>query len=340
LKSAPSENDVNASTPSSGEAAVRAKPTPAGRITAWTSRGILTAVILVAGLSFGRQVLQWWRADETGPIAAGRAADSGGLLDPSFGPVELRFGDLDARLAVRKMTGAQSEAAAALRAMAVETMPRAAEPTKPALDAERRLVAKLANEESIAEKAGSWRLHALSKDVPVLIGIRLGGESRANGRADRNDCAESEWSRRVEGRIALWAVGVPSSTDGWTLYTFLFGGSDAGPSADDAEIGLPSIPLPPGAKPTMSLGAARGTRWVAFGGKEGDLSEWRTFYDRWFAQHGWSASEGWRERAGRIGARFRADARNGEAPAAVVDLWLWRDAESGRPRGIVLRGGN
>ena len=35
----------------------------AKRISAWTTRGLLTLMVLVAGLGFGRQVLKWWAAD-------------------------------------------------------------------------------------------------------------------------------------------------------------------------------------------------------------------------------------------------------------------------------------
>ena len=44
----------------------------AKRISSWTTNSLLTLLVLVAGLGFGRQVLKWWRADASPP--AGRAS--------------------------------------------------------------------------------------------------------------------------------------------------------------------------------------------------------------------------------------------------------------------------
>ena len=64
----------------------------ARRISAWTTNGLLTVIILVAGLGFGRQVLHWWAADTRAKTASGTPSAGDGLGDPSQ-PHVLQFGD-------------------------------------------------------------------------------------------------------------------------------------------------------------------------------------------------------------------------------------------------------
>ena len=39
----------------------------AQRISGWTTNGLLTAIVLLAGLGFGRHTLRWWAADASPP---------------------------------------------------------------------------------------------------------------------------------------------------------------------------------------------------------------------------------------------------------------------------------
>jgi hypothetical protein len=344
--------------PSNRSEPIRAQRSLAGRTAAWTSRGILTAVVLLAGVMFGRQVLRWWAQDDVVPGPTGITTD---LLSPSAEPYLLRFGSQDAAVAVRRVDGTQAEAAAALRSLGVDLLPAVPFPTEPAGTEELRFLVKLAKERPVAEAPGQWRLYAVSKDAPLVAGVRCTPAGPASARDDnpaedrsasRADDEAKRLTRRREGReegncdygerLVLWGIGLPSSPTGWTLYTFLSGGVDsavpglakAEPSGGP-EDGLPPIPLPPGAEPILSLCAAGNGRLATFGGLV-ELGSWRVFFDRWFGRHGWTADGGWRKTATGWHARFRA-AGGGEETLGrdVVDVHLSRDPQ-GRARGLVV----
>ena len=63
------------------------------RISAWTTKGLLSAIILVAGLGFGRQVLHWWAADRQPPQAAPAAALADNRLGDPTQPHVFQFGN-------------------------------------------------------------------------------------------------------------------------------------------------------------------------------------------------------------------------------------------------------
>ncbi len=316
----------------------------AKRITAWTSRGIFTAVVLLAGVTFGRQVLRWWAQDEVPSAAASLGSTTTDLLSLSAEPYVLRFGNQEASVAVRAVDGTQAEAAAALRRLGADLLPQIPPPTEPPRAEELRFLAKLAKESPVAEAPGQWRLYAVAENTPLVAGVRcavgqparaddgLPGDDRSGGEAGRGD------------RLVLWGIGMPSAPTGWTLYTFLFGTVDpvvakaprAKPSGE-SNGGLPPMALPPGAEPIVSLRTAGKGRLATFGGLV-ELDSWRVFFDRHFAGHGWTADSGWHRTTGGCHARFRAPGGAEETlGAGAVDVHLWRDRH-GRAGGLVLSG--
>lgn len=87
----------------------------AKRISAWTTNGLLTLVILLAGLVFGRQVLKWWAADATPPAETSVAPlASDGLGDPAKAHF-LQFGNQPWAIERQEIRGDKEQAAAALR---------------------------------------------------------------------------------------------------------------------------------------------------------------------------------------------------------------------------------
>ncbi|NLE40095.1 MAG: hypothetical protein GX621_18925 [Pirellulaceae bacterium] len=309
---------------------VRPELSPARRMAAWTSRGILTAVVLVVGLSFGRQVVRWWAEDEAVSASGRSAGDAIGMFDPSAEPLSVQFGGQSTTIAVRTVHGTPAEATAALRSLAEERLPEAAWPDRPVGDRERDLLAKLTQETPTAQEPGRWRLYALADEFPMVVGVVDAPRPPSRHPAQVGEGMTPEEPPTKGGRIGLWGFGFPSSSGGWTLYTFL-----SGEDRPD-EVAAEAIPLPPGVEPTLSVGAGKEVQLAAFSGLV-ELGPCRGFFDRWFAENGWTTDDGWRESAGGIHATFRReDAAGGRAAGnRLADVHLARDAEQGRVRGLV-----
>ena len=141
----------------------------ARRISAWTTNSLLTVMLVVVALGFGREVLHWWHDEGTAPRPAGRdrpipwatarTACSGvwrsGLVDPAAGVF---------RPAGRVPAALQ----AACRAAIVDSRPRGESPDA----AEQELLETPAGERPVAEEHGQWRLYQWGEGHPVLIGTR------------------------------------------------------------------------------------------------------------------------------------------------------------------------
>ena len=70
--------------------------TLARRISAWTTRGLLTLMVLVAGFGLGRQVLRWW-ADDAAPASPKSMPAAGDSLGDPAKPHTVEFGDRPGR---------------------------------------------------------------------------------------------------------------------------------------------------------------------------------------------------------------------------------------------------
>ncbi len=144
----------------------------AKRISAWTTRALFTAVVLVAALGFGRQVMRWWHADAAGPAAPGRTL----LVNDGFGSLDhlhmLQFGNSLMSLARQSVTGSKAEAIKALQRLTREAVRGAAFPTPAASDSERRFLTEVAKHQPVDHQPGQWWLYQVDNRLPMFVGIR------------------------------------------------------------------------------------------------------------------------------------------------------------------------
>jgi hypothetical protein len=80
----------------------------------------------------------------------------------------------------------------------------------------------------------------------------------------------------------------------------------------------------------VSIRAADGEAITAFSADDGGGA--RGFYDRWFAEHGWTVAAGWQQIATGWHARFENRSRG---PAREADIRLGPDPQ-GRWTGLVM----
>jgi hypothetical protein len=289
--------------------------TLAQRITAWTSKGILTAVIVVAGLGFGRQVLRWWAKDqgETSRATSEMAVDS---VDESPARL-LQFGTLKWSIGWRPVSGTREDAARALQRTCQELIPRAKLPDDAPGPSETRLLATLAAQRPVVDQPGQWRLDALDEGLPMVVGTRPGAPVGT---------APEETRAAGASRVVLWGLALPASPQSWTLYTCVSGSPSVRTGAATLD-----VPAPPDSTKILSISTDDGGCVETFSGRV-DWVVWRDFYDRWFQERGWRRVGDWEEAKTGGHGRFRPTQ---PGQTGTVDVRLATDGR-GRTTGLLL----
>jgi hypothetical protein len=294
----------------------------ARRISSWTSKGILTGIVLVAGLVFGRQVLYWWGEDQVSiepPSQTAAALDA--LGDETVEHI-LQFGDQPWSMHRQVITGDVKAAVAVLRKTCRRVTPSGGVSEGPPGRQEQALLKSLTRREPVEQAAGKWAVYQLDDAVPMVVGVRqIPAASRLSGGGNvvGNDL-----------RVVSWGFGVPAESRAWTLYTFV----SAPPTSGGGERG-PAVPLPPGCTRTMSMRVAGGGGIVAFGGPR--LPDaWMAFYDGYFRKRGWKPDGRWQKRGDRWSGRFC----EGPAPnAGAVDVQFGPDDRGGMTGLLMITAG-
>lgn len=298
---------------------------PAVRVSRWTSNGLVTALVLLAGLGVGRQVMRWWRPLPQAPSPA-RAPASGGE------PTLVSFGDRAWRLDVDTVQGPQQEIESQLAQLCGRVLADAAIPSGPVGEEERRLLTRLAEEEPLAvqsagtptraEKKGGGRegsqaIYRLWKGYPMLVGVLDTRDDRSETRLEEKDNTR---------RVAVWAMAIPRQGDTWTLYAFR---TAAG--ARQVSHGWQSVRVPEQARRTVALGTDDGGAVVAFSGKADTAGAWSAHFDVELPRHGFEAAGSWITQDGRWFRKYVHPQANGATHAEVS----WRVADGRRAYGLI-----
>lgn len=270
----------------------------------WTSKGLFTALVLIGGLGFGRQVTRWWHDDESPPAAAGSAAPA---FEPPAGgePVEFAAGDSNLRFGRQTISGGEAEAAQSLRALCRRDLATAA-PWSPSPDAEERaMLSGLTQLEPVEriETVGA-RLYEPAPGMPLVVGVRRFAVARKAGSADATSSQD---------RVVQWGLATPVGPREWTLYRFR-----ADTPAGFGERGE-ALPLPPDCRRIMMFRDPQGTETIAFQGT-GGCDEYRRFYMAWQAEQRSPLSGQWR-RAGdgwQISLACESSVEQADGPRSLV----------------------
>ena len=272
-------------------------------ISRWTTRGLLVAMIFVAGLSVGRQVLIWWRAD---PLASGVAA---GVPEAGEGTDDFAVGRLfqfgDAAWSMRRaVVHGDAEAAAAALVQAA-ALPAVEQPSTPPTDPERSLLATLEKRSPALVRPDGLRVYVIEGPFPMVAALYLprppplvGGKPVA----------------ATGSRVVTWGVAAPAVSDAWNVYTFW--PASGRPVAAIGGDGQP--PLPSGSRRGLAVQTEQGGGLTAFRTAE-PLDDVAGFYERWFAERRWRRQAATHQRGRHWGARFAAPGPQG---GVVVDVQL------------------
>lgn len=255
----------------------------AKRLTNWSINLLVTGLIVVIGLTFGKQAIQWWGTDaptdaiqhEVVPTDLGKE-DAAQLLS---------FGDLPFAFVQRRLSGDKAAAFAELRTICARSAKDGAAPPGNAGPAETKMLARLPKMKPAGGVPGQWAVYQL--DGPLLMVAVV-----------RPPPSETGQVAAAAPRVVSWGLGVPQGDDEWTLFVYSADRQQAGPRPATA-----SLPTPPNSRRSMSLSTEDGAALIGFVGS-GQISDWREFYTDWFDDHGWSVEAAWRRHSSQWLGRF------------------------------------
>jgi hypothetical protein len=283
--------------PSTAKGAAAGYAAVARRISSWTTNCLLTAIILVAGLGFGRQVLYWWAGDPPRPAAAPPSLEAADGLGDPWQPQVLHFGDQQWSLGRQTIPGDRAAAATALRRACRQGIDVATPAPGQPSETETRFLASLERLKPAAESAGKWQIYELPHGFPMVVGTRTGkggsDVSIATPSTDEEKTVAGKQSpiaanlAQLPRRVVIWGLAIPMAAKVWTIYTFQ-PESDAG----RANPGSANLPVPPEGRRLLSVQVADGGAILTLAGPD-HPDAWMRFYDRWFVEHGWQAAGAW-----------------------------------------------
>lgn len=314
------------------------------RISTWTGRLLVSAMLIVASLGFGRQVVLWWRADGADNALPAAAPLPARLGDPAE-PHVLRFGRQQWAVVRREVAGDASAAAAALveecrRVVAEIPATSASEPVRKEAEFVERIVAG----RPLAGREGVEAVYACAERWPMVVGIKWPSDGPAPVNAATGadgDCRDAPpgggppaepASGRSEAalagaapRVVTWGMAVPASGEAWTLYVFQ---PEQNPGSSLSA--TTEIALPPGTRHVLSMCTAGGGA-TSFRG-DAHPAQWAAFFDRWCAEHGWKPPEWRRSDDVWLGTTVQPGA---ESPGRAIRFWFAPDGR-GEQHGLVL----
>ncbi|MCR4414407.1 MAG: hypothetical protein NUV77_18465 [Thermoguttaceae bacterium] len=287
----------------------------ARRISAWTTRGLLSAIILVAGLGFGRQVLRWWSDEAAAPTQTAGLPGTVGAAGLA-GPSRFEVGQKGWAVVQHIAAGSREEAAAALRAECRKLTSSAPLPADRPGPAEQRLLETLAQRRPVDESPDQWQLYELEGPAVLVAGTK----SCAAPEAERNPGVA--WTGR---RVVTWGIAVPQPDRGWTLYAVHAGATSRALGDDGME-----LPLPAGSHKSMSIHVPGGPAVVRFAGNE-PAEAWKEHFDSCFAGMGWPVGR-WQREGPRWQCRAGGVTRDG---LVSVEVQFASD-DAGRLAGVLV----
>lgn len=316
---------------------------------------LATAVIVILSVTFGHQVLRWWRQETPPGSGADAAAEDRweGLGDPGA-PHLLAFGDLPLSFERTVFEGTEQAALAALRAKCRTLAIQFDGDGQQGVPVSHGFLRRL-NEEDAVERGKDWRILQQSGPIISVVALHRGPHrtSESKGQAPKN--TES---------VVSWGLGLPAPMAGrkaevsprrWTLFTCsgdrrtvdsdwdesrhdagvasTNNGSSAGvkgASKGNSQPGgdsRPSLVLPPQSQRTLGLRVQGGGGLVGFISRERMASN-RQFFDEHLEGRGWAREFGWAKVGQGLHARFRKSNKR------VCDIQLQENTEGGT-RGIL-----
>lgn len=262
-----------------------------------TTDFIAMAIIVAGGLTFGRQILHWWREPPPQPFTAGGAdASSGARLGD--GPVAIGFGSRSERVIRQVTRGSADEAWRQLVQLTVRHTREAAFPASEPTPSETTILDQMRDQTPVrADARDGWRVYRLHPELLQLVGLRDAEPGANSGRRTR---------------LVVTGYLFPRPNGEWGQFVFLA----AGASSEGADF---PVPLPAGARKSLSVFSREHDGFVAFTGTD-RLDEWSRHFRECFARVGWQPVDAWDN--GENGRVLRFRSPMGAVPPVHVEVLL------------------
>jgi len=233
----------------------------AKRLAGWTSNLLVTAIVIVAALTFGRQLSDWWgtNADDAhkNPLLS-----NGHVESPQLGNDQathlVDFGDLRIALGRKSLTGDKEHVFATLRQECRAAIGQGSLSTRQPGPMETKMLQHAAELKPVEQESGKWSMYQLDGPIPMVVVVQ-----------DR-----SQRVAETGQRVVSWGLAFPIELEGklWTLFTCVPADGSSALASD-----LPEVPSPPGGRCVMSLRTEDGGALVCYAG-EGVSRGWTRFF--------------------------------------------------------------
>jgi hypothetical protein len=274
----------------------------ARRLAGWTSNLLVSAVVLVVGLTFGRLLTSWWAWEGqagASPALAYRLTDSG-TLGNADSPHQVEFGELPVRLGRQIVEGDTQTVLAALRDRCRVVAGQGGQAPRVPGPEETKMLQGMVDLQPVEQLPGKWRMYQLERPIP-LVAV-----------TDARTPAAGHEGQSL-GHVLCWGLAFPAGTglNEWTLLTVSpTGGSSRSPT-DPLTMALPA-----GAQRQMQVQSENGGGMLLFRGT-GVAEAWWSVIDGWFQQHGWSQWDVGTSDEGRRYRRYVSTAAGSEAEVCM-----------------------
>ena len=275
----------------------------AARMGNLASNVLVSGVILIVGLAFGREIITWWRADAsketTSPIAS---------VVGEYSPLEasdqqlLEFGDFPFVLNRQEFSGNVNEVLLQLRKASHRAVASAQPLAETPSDAEVSMIAAAKRLKPAEEQTNDWSIYEIGSPMPMVVGVRSFDSQVAT----------------AEQRVVSWGLAVPDATPegepqtNWTLFTY---------SSDATNLVTPDQVVrigPPGGQRTLALRTEHGDAVIGYAGR-GTVASWTKFYDDSFPDSPSVPNSSWQAEVGTWRRRFEV------ANKETVDVVIHQD---------------
>ncbi|MDB5340100.1 MAG: hypothetical protein JWN70_5719 [Planctomycetaceae bacterium] len=267
-------------------------------ISSRTTDLLAIAVVLIGGLTLGRQMLTWWHEDVPAVLNMGPLENLGTEWGANSQPVAMEFGGSQIQLIRQQFdAGGPRVALDAVRNRCQEFLVNAAQPASPADPSELEQLESLRTLTPDIEQPGRWQLFTLGGGLVVVVGVKT-----FDGQTGNVDRASPSSTRRV----ICWGLVFPGLLRGmWTAYTFVRrqGDSSQPSTADSAGFELARIGLPDGCQRTVLMQEAGQTGLLGFRGRL-DPAAWQRHFDGRLQTRGWKQVVPWEQQSGGWSSRF------------------------------------
>jgi len=298
------------------------------RMRGWSSNLIASGLVLVIALTFGKQMLGWWRtAGQDSPTEISNtdlsntdASERGGKGDVPTAPTvtpgsrslgllgnkhQMQFNPAAGNLGRVSWTGNAASAMTQLGKEAVKAMsslestidsaPRASISLTPA---QQRLLKDLRERTPVATTPGGGKIYELPGPLPLVVGIQAG--------------KNSEEAISPHPSVVFWGLAAPikssenSAIKRWTLFTYTPNHQTTLTNHNN-EVGagsyLPPLSLPNYMQISMSITAVDEVSMLGLHGPA-PLHRWRSYFETALPDAGYEPEGEWRESARMESRRF------------------------------------